>query len=177
MTTLLDVWIAGLPTPQGSKRHVGAGVMIESNRDALRTWRSTIGVKVAETLEIVDPLGYPLYGPVRVTLGFAFPHPAAHFRTGKNAGLLKPSAPAVKATRPDIDKLVRAVLDALTGLAFADDGQVVELLAFKAYGHAGVAIRVDEVDPFVSPGIGFSGKYPFGVPSNGPAEALESPAP
>lgn len=174
---MIELWIAGLPAPQGSKRHVGRGIMVESNEKTLRPWRSTIAFEAIRALEAFDPLGYPSRGPVRVTLGFSFPHPAGHFRTGKNAGLLKPSAPAVKATRPDIDKLVRAVLDALTGLAFADDGQVVELLAFKAFGHAGVAIAVDEVDPFVSPGIGFSGKFPFGVPSNGPVEALESPAP
>lgn len=177
MTTLLDVWIAGLPAPQGSKRHVGAGRMIESNEATLRPWRSTIAFEAIRALEAFDPLGYPSRGPVRVTLGFSFPHTAAHYRTGKGADLLKPSAPAVKATRPDIDKLVRAVLDALTGLAFADDAQVVELLGFKAYGHAGVAIRVDEVDPFVSPGIGFSSKFPFGVPGNGQVDALESPAP
>lgn len=35
--------------------------------------------------------------------------------------------------RPDLDKLVRAVLDALTGLAYKDDSQVVSIQASKTY--------------------------------------------
>ncbi|MGH7347333.1 MAG: RusA family crossover junction endodeoxyribonuclease [Candidatus Rokuibacteriota bacterium] len=38
--------------------------------------------------------------------------------------------------KPDLDKLVRAVLDACTALAFVDDGQVVALNAGKEYGNA-----------------------------------------
>ena len=37
-------------------------------------------------------------------------------------------------TRPDIDKLARALLDALTGVAYEDDGQVVALTVRKTYG-------------------------------------------
>ena len=36
--------------------------------------------------------------------------------------------------RPDVDKLARALLDALTGVAYEDDGQVVILLVRKRYG-------------------------------------------
>jgi crossover junction endodeoxyribonuclease RusA len=39
--------------------------------------------------------------------------------------------PSVK---PDVDKLLRAVLDSLTGVAFHDDGQVVEISGWKNYG-------------------------------------------
>jgi crossover junction endodeoxyribonuclease RusA len=35
---------------------------------------------------------------------------------------------------PDLDKLVRAVLDGLTAIAYRDDGQVVRLTAAKQYG-------------------------------------------
>lgn len=41
--------------------------------------------------------------------------------------------------RPDVDKLARALLDALTGIAYEDDGQVVELLVRKVYGPATLA--------------------------------------
>ena len=36
--------------------------------------------------------------------------------------------------RPDVDKLARALLDALTGIAYEDDGQVVSLTVRKLYG-------------------------------------------
>lgn len=35
--------------------------------------------------------------------------------------------------KPDIDKLLRASLDALTGIAYEDDSQVVEVQTFKRY--------------------------------------------
>ena len=44
---------------------------------------------------------------------FRFPRPRSHFGTGRNAGQLKPSAPFYVRTRPDLDKLARAVGDAL----------------------------------------------------------------
>jgi Holliday junction resolvase RusA-like endonuclease len=43
----------------------------------------------------------------------------------------KRSEPCV---RPDVDKLARALLDALTGVAYEDDGQVVALTVRKTYG-------------------------------------------
>ena len=44
---------------------------------------------------------------------------------------------------PDLDKLIRAVLDGLTAIAYVDDGQVVSIVAEKAYGaRIGADIRV-----------------------------------
>jgi Holliday junction resolvase RusA-like endonuclease len=52
--------------------------------------------------------------------------------------MVKDSAPLHPATRPDVDKLIRAVLDALTmSGAIKDDGRVVTLAAVKTYGAAG----------------------------------------
>lgn len=49
--------------------------------------------------------------------------------------------------KPDSDKLVRAVLDALTGVVYCDDARVVEHHAFKFYGEEpGVNIRIVEID-------------------------------
>jgi crossover junction endodeoxyribonuclease RusA len=39
-----------------------------------------------------------------------------------------------KTTKPDVDKLLRAVLDGLTGIAFDDDSQVVDARVFKYFG-------------------------------------------
>jgi len=45
--------------------------------------------------------------------------------------------------RPDIDKLIRAVLDGLTGVAYDDDQQVTKITAVKEYGTVeGVLIRI-----------------------------------
>ena len=47
--------------------------------------------------------------------------PKSHFGTGRNAGKLKPSAPKYPAVKPDVDKLSRAVHDALTIANVIDD--------------------------------------------------------
>jgi crossover junction endodeoxyribonuclease RusA len=61
--------------------------------------------------------------------------------------LVKPaSAPKKKQTwpvhRPDLDKLVRAVLDALTGSIIIDDSQVVSLVATKEWETNGPGVMV-----------------------------------
>jgi crossover junction endodeoxyribonuclease RusA len=56
----------------------------------------------------------------------------------------KQQAPTV---RPDADKLLRAVLDALTNVAYQDDSQVVYAAIKKAYGPSErVFVRVQSVE-------------------------------
>ena len=83
--------------------------------------------------------------PVYVQLDFYLSRPKSHYGTGRNAQKIKESAPSWPG-RPDVDKLARAVLDALTGLVIADDSTVVELRAGKSYGRRpGVAVLVEEM--------------------------------
>lgn len=76
----------------------------------------------------------PLAGPLELDVTFVLARPRSHYRTGRNAGLLRSSAPAWPSSRPDTTKLLRAVEDALTGIVWLDDAQVVEQVARKAYG-------------------------------------------
>lgn len=48
-------------------------------------------------------------------------------------------------TRPDLDKLARAVLDAMTGIVFRDDSQVVTLMSRKMFGDPGARILARKV--------------------------------
>ncbi len=45
-----------------------------------------------------------------------------------------PKRRKLPSVKPDLDKLVRATLDALTGVIYQDDGQVVNIIASKVYG-------------------------------------------
>lgn len=67
-----------------------------------------------------------LRGPVRVYARFYFGRPKSHFGTGRNADVLKASAPAWHIQTPDISKLARAIEDAMTGVVYADDKQICE---------------------------------------------------
>lgn len=108
------LFVPGVPAPQGSKRHVGRGVLIESSK-AVGPWRERVALAAHSHARVL------LGGPVSVDLVFVLPRPkSAPKRT---------TPPAIK--RPDLDKLARAILDALTGVWFADDSAVVSLFASK----------------------------------------------
>ena len=120
MTTNNSIWIPGIPAPQGSKRHVGRGILIESSK-RVAPWRAVVALTVGEhTTHVIN-------GPVSLILRFVMPRPKA---TPKRS-----TPPAVK--KPDLDKLARAVLDALSGVAYRDDSQVVSLDASKRLAEPG----------------------------------------
>lgn len=129
----MDIFVPGIPASQGSKRHVGNGVMVESSKK-LGPWRERVALAVSEVVE-----GEPTRSTVTVACDFYFARPQSHLRKD---GSVRASAPK-RPGRPDLDKLVRAVFDALTGIVFQDDGQVVDLVAGKQYGESpGLWLRV-----------------------------------
>ena len=95
--------------------------MVESCK-ALKPWREAV------TAAAIAAGAARWDGPVVVRLEFRFDRPKGHW----GAKGLRPSAPAAKTSKPDLDKLVRAVLDGLWP-AWGDDAQVVELTASKRY--------------------------------------------
>lgn len=125
--------VHGLPAPQGSKKHVGNGIMVESSAK-VKPWRQD--VKYA-ALEDLPAAGYPIIGPVRVQVTFYLPRPKGHYRTGRNAGLLRDSAPLFPHTKPDVDKLLRSTLDGMGEAGvWRDDSQVVGVGMWKRYADA-----------------------------------------
>ena len=122
--------VLGTAAPQGSKRHVGNGVMLESS-DRVRPWRQDVRFAALEK----RPPDWDMTTPMRLDLVFWFARPASHYGIKNGITYLKSNAPVqpVSARLGDIDKLSRAVLDALTGVAYLDDRQVIKLEARKAY--------------------------------------------
>lgn len=132
--SLIELRVYGLPAPQGSKRHVGGGVMVESSK-ALKPWREAVKTAAREAAERQGFLQIPRSTPVYMDVTFIFPRPASHYGTGRNAGVLKPNAPRWKTTAPDLSKLVRATEDAITDAGlWADDALVVMGRTYKIYG-------------------------------------------
>ena len=73
-------------------------------------------------------------GPIEVELTFCFERPASHYGTGKNADRIKGSSPRFHTKAPDVDKLVRLVLDAMENAGIvANDSQVVQVTAQKEW--------------------------------------------
>jgi Holliday junction resolvase RusA-like endonuclease len=141
---VITIEVRGLPAPQGSKRHVGRGIMVESSK-AVGPWREAVRAETQRVMK--EQSNGPLEGALYVGLYFTLQRPKSHYRTGRNAHLLRDSAPAYPAGRPDGDKLERAVWDGLTsGGAYADDGQVVMWGGSKAWGTPGCVIEIERLE-------------------------------
>jgi crossover junction endodeoxyribonuclease RusA len=133
----LEITIPGIAVPQGSMRLVNGGRrMIHSNKD-LPAWRATMGAyTIAEIVrkERQTSQRFPLTGPVDLAVTFSFPRPRTHYRTGRFSDLLRTAAPRYMQVGPDLDKLVRAVGDALTAAcAILDDKQIHLIHAAKRW--------------------------------------------
>lgn len=122
--------IHGKPVTQGSMkpivhRHSGKAIVIQDHKSELNAWRGRIAITIRSRRE-----GRSFTGPVSCELVFRLRRPKAH--SGVNG--VFPSSPAYPTVKPDIDKLARAVLDALTQSGvWRDDSQAVEVTARKMY--------------------------------------------
>lgn len=117
--------VYGRPIPQGSIRsfrHKTTGAIVStSDNKNLKPWRQQIS---GAAMEATKSYPQPVFGehvPVEVTLRFYYSRPKS---ARKRPGMT---------TKPDLDKTLRACLDALTGIAFADDAQVIEFHCRKVY--------------------------------------------
>ena len=119
----------GNAAPQGSKRHVGHGVMIESSK-RVKPWRDTITAAA-------PPIERPLDGPLAAKLVFTLARPKSARK--------RDVAPC---RTPDLDKCARLALDSCTAAGlWADDARVVEFtrLAKVWFGYDDDAIPVPGV--------------------------------
>ena len=126
-----STFVRGIPAPQGSKSAYIRGdraIVVDANPKTLKDWRTAVGFVLQSEWH-----GPPMDGPLSVELNFALLRP-------KSVSEKRRLHPTVM---PDLDKLVRAVLDALTGIVIVDDALVVELHSTKEYSdEAGVSIFV-----------------------------------
>lgn len=119
---MLSFFVPGVPKPQGSKRafvnpKTNRAVIVEDNTKT-RDWRGDVKW-FAQQERGVDAVVTD--DAVAVNVRFIMPRPKS---TPKSR-----TPRAVK--KPDVDKLLRTILDALTGTVWRDDSQVVELHGTK----------------------------------------------
>ncbi|WP_372440951.1 RusA family crossover junction endodeoxyribonuclease [Actinacidiphila acididurans] len=116
--------VLGLPALQGSKSYEGGGRMVESSA-AVKPWREA--VVWAARQAIIRRRGWSaLAGPRETSMVFSLTRPKGPIGTGRNAGLLQPSAPPRLDFTPHLSKLARSTEDALTTAgAYRDDALLV----------------------------------------------------
>lgn len=136
----LRVFVPGRPLPQGSKdaiplatgrginrRYTGKVSLVES-ATGLKAWRNAIRLACLD-VEQEPRARFAKHVPVRVVATFVMPRTKSLRKTG-------PTPPHV--VKPDGDKLLRAVCDALTAAGVIhDDAQIIEHEARKRYAEIG----------------------------------------
>jgi Holliday junction resolvase RusA-like endonuclease len=132
--TVVRFTVIGVARPQGSlKAFVRPGARhptVTHDNPLTRAWRTLIAHQ-AHAVVTLDKVAQFL-GPVALRVTFTLPRPAS-----------LPKRVTAHTKAPDLDKLVRSVGDALTGVLYRDDAQIVELHARKIYGDLGSVPRAE----------------------------------
>lgn len=127
---MIEFTVFGKAEPAGSKRafvmpKTGRAVVVDANSKA-KPWKAQVAAEAAEAMggrELLD-------GALLLDVSFFLPKPKS----------VKRRYPTVK---PDVTKLLRGVEDAMTGIVYRDDSQIVVQVASKHYGEpARTLIRV-----------------------------------
>ncbi len=129
----LSFTVAGVSQPKGSTKAFRARrsnrIIVTNDNPKCKAWERAIAQVAA--LEMAHAGIRPCDGPMAIDVSFYLPRPLK-YQTNKYAPLDVPHV-----TKPDADKLARAVKDALTGVVWVDDSQVTLLIARKRYCAAG----------------------------------------
>jgi len=140
---LVAFFVAGEPKPSGSFRafmtrpkHGQPRPIITGANARTKLWQAAVAQEAcASFMDTVCTAQ-----PVALKICFYLDRPKGHFKTGRRAGELRESAPKVPTKKPDLTKLIRSTEDALTGIVFHDDSQVVSCTADKHYADGGQSV-------------------------------------
>jgi len=152
--TTIRFVVYGVAQPAGSKRSLplrkkGGGFLCRENGSPIINtvdanpkageWKKVVAQEARRHYS-----GELLTGPIRLRLTFVRVRPKGHFGSGKNAAIVKSSAPGWPTARPDLLKLARGVEDSLTGVVWQDDAQIVEEILEKRWGEPACVVIVIE---------------------------------
>lgn len=138
---MISFFVPGCPQPGGSKKGFvnpkNGRVIITEDNVRSKDWRASVAQAAYENFP------KPLEGALHVIFEFYLQRPKGHF--GKKG--LRQSAPLFPTTRPDVLKLSRVTEDAMKGISFRDDSQIVMETLTKLYGERiGARITIHELD-------------------------------
>ncbi len=153
---VLHIRVYGLPVAQGRPRafKTPTGQVRVYDPANARDWKRTVQ---AQVISHKPPV--PVEGPLAVVLRFILRRPRS-----------LPKRELFPARRPDAENLGKAVLDAMEGIIYRDDAQIVRLAIAKDYGPVpGVEIRVERIVD----ALGWVGWPPKSEKTQRDVEALE----
>ncbi len=141
----IEFFVRGVPRPKGSWRSVTKRYMKPSS-ETTTDWLADVRAVAMSHFR-----ASPSTGAFRLNLTYHFMRPKKHYRTGKYVDQLRADAPVYHMQPPDLDKLDRAVFDALTHVVYVDDCQAVRGSHAKYWvdrtrGVPGVQIVIEELE-------------------------------
>lgn len=146
---ILQFDVAGTPVTQGSMRYVGRGRVIHEHAEALNAWRQAVSTAASKAAK--ETGWQTVDGPCVIVANIYLPRPKSHHGTGRNTDRLKPSAPPKPHKGLDVDKLLRAINDALTQAGiWTDDSRVIRAVISKHYADLrkpGAYIQITTEEP------------------------------
>jgi crossover junction endodeoxyribonuclease RusA len=135
---MIKFTVIGRPQQRGSKTAVpkrGGGFIVVGGMPVLKdankhskAWMDSVKTAANRIYS-----GELLAGPIELHVVFFFQRPQSHFGSGRNYGQLKASAPEHHSQTPDLDKLVRCLGDALSGVIWRDDRQVCKTISERRW--------------------------------------------
>lgn len=133
LKTILEVMVAGEPQSKGSLKAIPAKnkdgtlrIAMKNDNPKTKEWQDLMSFHAASEMRG----GPPWEGPIVINAYFRLTRPKTHYMA---KGKLRNDLIIEHVDKPDLDKLARCVLDALTGIAYVDDCQVVTLVSTKCY--------------------------------------------
>lgn len=110
----------------------------------LKKWEATVKDEARAAMAANTA---PFSGPCRVMIVFYIKRPGKHFGKRNKVPYLKDKYASAYCTKtPDVDKLTRSVFDAMNGVVFKDDAQVVDVASRKLWGKSpGIMVTVEEL--------------------------------
>ena len=130
----ISFFVSGDPSPKGSKTAVvrgGRAVLLDGRRGPARAkyalWRDSVAMYARIAMQVGHTHGVhaPLDGPLSIEVVFYLLRPKNETKAQR--------ARAWHTVRPDADKLLRAVLDPLSGVVITDDARIALVRVAKRY--------------------------------------------
>lgn len=124
-----DIFLVVLGEPKAQKRHrtVNMGKFnrqYDPSASDKKDFLSMVQDKAPEQ---------PFDCPLELVVNFYFTRPKSHYKTGKNAHILKDNAPTWHTSKPDSDNLFKMVSDSLNKIFWRDDSLLCKVTINKMY--------------------------------------------
>jgi Holliday junction resolvase RusA-like endonuclease len=131
----IEIIIPGNPIAKKRPRFVRRGKFVAYNDQETEEGKVILHMK-NHGIDLINT-------PVSIEMEFLFARPKSHYGTGRNANVLKRTAPEYHIKKPDVDNLIKFYLDCMNAIILKDDSIVYAVSGIKKYANVpGTVINI-----------------------------------